>query len=128
MNTAIMIGHITRDAITRTVNVKGTSVLVTDFTVAVNEGYGDTQRTEYVKCSMWRDRGAKLAQYLTKGRAVTIKGAVSCQAWIATQGDNAGKAMCQLVMSNPAVELIGKNNNGPADEDIPFVPDEEYDV
>lgn len=127
MNTFIGIGHITKDASTRTVMVKGAPVLVTDFTVAVNEGYGETQRTDYIRCSIWRDRGAKLAQYLTKGRAVTVKGAITSQAWIATQGDNAGKAMSQLVMNNPAVELIGRNNANTETEDIPFIPDEEIE-
>lgn len=125
MNTAIMIGHVTKDAVTRTVNIKGAPVMVTDFTLAVNEGFGDTQKTDYIRCSIWRDRGAKLAQYLTKGRAVTVKGAISCQAWIGTQGENAGKAIAQLVMSNPAVELIGKTPRGESAEEIPFIPDEE---
>lgn len=127
MNTFIGIGHVTKDAQTRTVTIKGAPVLVTDFTVAVNEGFGDTQKTDYVRCSIWRDKGAKLAQYLTKGRAVTVKGAISCQAWIATQGENTGKAMAQLVMSNPAVELLGKNTNGETAEEIPFIPDEEIE-
>lgn len=124
MNTSTMTGHLTKDATTRTVKVRGADTLVTDFTVAVNEGFGDTQRTEYVKCSIWRDRGAKLAQHLLKGRAVAIKGAVSCQAWIGTQGENAGKALAQLVMSNPAVEFIGKRPEGENAEEIPFIPDE----
>ena len=124
MNTAIMIGHITKDATTRTVSIKGAPTMVTDFTVAVNEGFGETQKTDYVRCSIWRDRGAKLAQHLTKGRAVTIKGAISCQAWIGTTGENEGKAMAQLVMSNPAVEFIGKKPEADAGEDVPFVPDE----
>lgn len=127
MNTAIMIGHITKDATTRTVTVKGAPVMVTDFTVAVNEGFGETQKTDFVRCSIWRDRGAKLAQHLTKGRAVTVKGAISCQGWIGSQGENAGKAQAQLVMTNPAVEFIGKKPEGEAEEDIPFVPDEDVE-
>lgn len=123
MNTAIMIGHVTKDAQTRTVNIAGVPTLVTDFTVAVNEGYGDSQKTDFVRCSVWRERGAKMAKYLTKGRAVTIKGAVSAQAWIGSQGENAGKAMAQLVMSNPAIEFIGKNQQ--AEPDVPFDPDED---
>lgn len=124
MNTFVGIGHVTKDATTRTVKVKGIDTLVTDFTVAINEGFGDTQKTDYVRCSIWRDRGAKLMQYLTKGRAVTVKGAISCQAWIGTQGENAGKAQAQLVMSNPAVEFIGRKPDGENAEEIPFIPDE----
>jgi single-strand DNA-binding protein len=122
MNTFIGIGHVVNDAATRTVSIGGVPTLVTDFTVAVNEGYGDAQKTDYVRCTLWRERGAKLAQYLVKGRQVTVKGAISAQAWIATKGENAGKAMCQLVMSNPAVELEGRKPEQP--EEPPFIPDE----
>lgn len=128
MNTAIMIGHITKDAATRTVTVKGAPVLVTDFTVAVNEGYGDTQQTDYVVCSIWRDRGAKLAQHLTKGRSVVLKGRVSSRAWIGTKGENAGKPMSQLVMSNPAIEFTAAKPQQEPDDEIPFLPDEDLDA
>lgn len=118
MNTFIAMGHLTNDATTRTVKVKGADTLVTDFTVAVNEGFGDTQRTEYIRCSIWRDRGAKLQQYLTKGRSVTVRGAISAQAWI----DKDGNARAQLTLANPAIELNGKRQE--AEGEIPFEPDE----
>lgn len=115
MNTFIGMGNLTRNAATRTVNVKGVPTLVTDFTVAVNEGYGDSQRTQYIKCSIWRDRGAKIAQYLTEKRAVVIRGSISASAWI----DQEGKPRYQLEMSNPAVELIGKNGESAPVEEAP---------
>lgn len=118
MNTAIIIGHITKDAETRTVKVKGIDTLVTDFTVAANEGFGDTQRTEYFRVSIWRDRGAKLQPHLVKGRGVTVKGSVSARGWI----DQNGQARAQLEMSNPTVELIGKK---PGEEGLPFVAETE---
>lgn len=120
MNNFIGIGHVTADAATRTVKVKGIDTLVTDFTVAVNDGFGDTQKTDFIRCSVWRDRGAKMAPYLKKGRAVTIKGAISAQAW---NGQD-GKARAQLVVSNPMVEFIGRMPDAEEEEDIPFVPDE----
>lgn len=119
MNTCIIIGHVTKDAQTRTVKVGGIDTLVTDFTVAANEGYGENQRTDYFRVSIWRERGAKMAPHLVKGRAVTVKGSVTARGWI----DNEGKARAQLEMSNPTVEFIGKK---PADpDDLPFVAEEE---
>lgn len=118
MNTFIGMGNLTRNAQTRTVNVKGVPTLVTDFTVAVNEGYGDSQRTQYIKCSIWRDRGAKIAQYLTEKRAVVIRGSISASAWI----DQEGKPRYQLEMSNPSVELIGKNGETTPTDEAPAEP------
>lgn len=118
MNTFIGIGHITADASTRTVKVGGIDTLVTDFTVAVNDGFGDTQKSDFVRVTIWRDRGAKLRPYLTKGRGITVRGAISCQPWL----DKEGKPRAQLVMSNPQVELFGKKPD--ADDGVPFIPDE----
>ena len=43
MNRTFIIGHVTKDAETRPVNVKGIPTLVTDFTVAANEGNARAQ-------------------------------------------------------------------------------------
>jgi single-stranded DNA-binding protein len=123
MNVFVGIGHISKAAATRTVNVKGVPTLVTDFTLAVNEGFGDTQSTDFIRCSIWRDRGAKMAPHLTVGRSVTVKGRITCQAWIGSQGDNAGKPMAQLVMTNPAVEFNTAGAKAEP-EDAPFEYDE----
>lgn len=123
MNTFIGIGRCVSDANTRTVSVGGVPTLVTDFTVAVNEGYGEHQNTVYVRCSVWRERGANLKPFLTKGRSVTIKGAISAQAWMPSKGELAGKPQAQLVMANPAIEF---NTGNPTDDAAtPFVPTEE---
>lgn len=119
MNTFIGIGHIAKAAKTRTVKVAGIDTLVTDFTVAVNEGFGDTQKTEFIRCSVWRERGARLAPALTVGRSVTIKGAISAQAWVGTTGALEGKPQAQLVMSNPAVEFNTANPNKEEEEQAP---------
>ena len=119
MNRTFIIGHVTRDAETRTVKVSGIDTLVTDFTVAANEGYGDNQKTAYYRVSIWRDRGAKMAPHLVKGRAVAVTGITSARAW----KDNDGNARAQLEMQNPTVEFIGKKPGEP--DDLPFVPDEE---
>lgn len=119
MNRTFIIGHVTKNAETRTVKVSGIDTLVTDFTVAANEGYGDNQKTAYYRVSIWRDRGAKMAPHLAKGRAVAVTGVVSASAWI----DQEGKARAQLEMTNPTVEFIGKKPGEP--DDLPFVEGEQ---
>lgn len=47
---------------------------VTSFSVAVDDGYGQNKKTAWFDCSIWGDRGEKLAQYLTKGTAVAVSG------------------------------------------------------
>jgi single-strand DNA-binding protein len=118
MNRTFVIGHVTKDAETRTVKVGGIDTLVTDFTVAANEGYGENQKTAYYRVSIWRERGAKMAPHLVKGRAVAVTGVTSARGWI----DQEGKARAQLEMSNPSVEFIGKKPGDP--EDLPFAAEE----
>ena len=119
MNNITVIGRITKDAETRTVKVAGVDTLVTDFTLAANEGYGENQTTEYFRVTIWRDRGAKMALGLKKGRILAVKGAVSARGWI----DNEGKARAQLEIKNPSVQFIDKKPGDP--EDAPEAEGEE---
>lgn len=72
MNTATFAGHLGRDAEVKQTN----SSSVTNFSVAVKVGWGDKERTLWVSCAMWGERGEKVAPYLTKGSAVTVSGDV----------------------------------------------------
>ena len=122
MTNFMAIGHITRDAQTRTVNIGNVPTLVTDFTLAVNDGYdsatGNSRYTNFYKVTIWRDRGAKLAPHLKKGRCVTVKGVPSATAWI----NNDGKAMPQLEIKDAQVELEGKKPGDP--DELPFDAEE----
>ena len=112
MNNLTVIGRITKDAETRTVKVSGIDTLVTDFTVAANEGYGDNQTTDYFRVTIWRERGAKMKPGLVKGRIIAVKGAVSARGWL----DKEGNARAQLEIKNPAVQFIDKKPGDPDDE------------
>jgi single-stranded DNA-binding protein len=100
------VGNISKAAVTRTVMVSGVPTLVTDFNVAENyRGSDGTPKTQFYRVTLWRDRGAKMAQYLTLGRAVAIEGRVKGRAYL----DKNNTPQCQLEISNPKIQLIGKN-------------------
>jgi len=118
----IFTGNISKAAETRTVQVGGVPTLVTDFSVAENYQGGDGQRhTQFYRVSLWRDKGAKLAQYLSKGRSITLQGRVKGRAYI----DKNGVAQCQLEMANPQI-TFNTANPGEVDAtveapaDLPF--------
>ena len=119
MNNVIIIGRITKDAETRTVKVSGIDTLVTDFTVAANEGYGENQTTEYFRVTVWRERGAKMAPGLKKGRIIAVKGSVSARPWL----DQNGQARAQLEVKNPVIQFQDKKPDDP--EDLPEVGSED---
>ena len=55
----------------------GNGDTVAGVSVAVDDGFGEKKRTLWFDCSMWGDRGEKIAQYLTKGSKVSVAGDMS---------------------------------------------------
>ncbi len=73
MNNWSATGRVGRDAITRT-TAGGTAV--TSWSLAVERGFGDNKKTEWADCSLWGERGRKLAEYIRKGAQLAIVGEV----------------------------------------------------
>ena len=69
MNLCIFSGRLTYDCEIR-YTTTGTQII--SFPLAVDCGYGEYKRTEYIRCTIWNR--PQLAQYLTKGKAVIIQG------------------------------------------------------
>ena len=124
----IFTGNVSKAASTRTVNVGGVPTLVTDFNVAENYRKADgSQGVQFYRISLWRERGAKLAQYLTTGRTVTISGRVKAAK---PYQDKNGVWQSGLEMSNPQIQLHGANTPAdaePAEELPPVEEDAEED-
>ena len=78
MNCLNFIGNIGNDA---EVRHTPTGKSITSFSVAMNSGWGDNQHTTWVRCTMWGDRGEKVAPYLLKGQKVAITGEASMREW-----------------------------------------------
>ena len=66
----VISGHLGGDPETRDA---GNST-VTNFTVAVNTGFGDRECLTWYRVSVWGKRGITAAENLTKGSAVIING------------------------------------------------------
>ena len=68
MNLLILSGNLTKDATTKNINDK----TFINFSIAVNEGFGDNKKTMFVNCTLWGSE--KIAAALTKGTKVMLKG------------------------------------------------------
>lgn len=55
---------------------------VCNFTVAANDGYGESQVTGYFKVSAWRGLAETCSKYLKKGRQVLVVGPVKMSNYI----------------------------------------------
>ena len=95
-------GRIGKDAVVKKTQ-GGESV--TQFPVGCNVG---RDKTMWVDCSMWGERGEKLAQYLTKGTPVGINGRPAVRAWINNDGEAVPVQQCSV----NHVDLLGSKSDG----------------
>lgn len=105
MNVWTFTGRLGADAELRTTQ-GGTQVL--GFRVANDTGYGDRKTTQWVDCSLFGDRGAKLAEYLVKGKQVVVTGELSLREYQkrdGTQGSTLNVRVSEL-------DLIGDKPGG----------------
>jgi single-strand DNA-binding protein len=80
---------------------------ITQFSVALNSGYGERKMTNWVRCNIWGERGNALAPYLTKGQQVVVSGELSQQEWTNKDGEN--KASLEVKVND--VTLVGKRED-----------------
>ncbi len=100
MNRLTIIGNLTRDPETRTMNDGNT---VCSFTVAVNRRTGkDHPEADYFRVSAWRQLGETCAKYLAKGRKVAVVGSVRASAYT----DQSGNAKGSLEVTATDVEFL----------------------
>ena len=76
------------------------------FSLPVKQGWGENEKTSWVRCKLFGDRAEKLEPYLTKGIKVTVSGEFVLEEW-----DKQGvkHSMACLIVNN--VELPPKNEN-----------------
>lgn len=76
-------GNIGKDAEQRwTPNQK----CIASFSLPVRQGYGDREKTSWVKCMLFGAKAEKLPQYLTKGTKVTVTGEFVMEEWTDQNG------------------------------------------
>lgn len=59
---------------------------VTTWSVAGTSGFGKSEKTEWFNCSLWGDRGEKIAEYITAGSPITVQGELSTREWEGRDG------------------------------------------
>jgi len=83
MNDCKFSGRLVRDCESR-FTASGTAV--GNFTIAVDSGWGDNKRTEYIDCVVWKRE--KLCGMLTKGKAVIVSGEWKTSQWKDREGND----------------------------------------
>ena len=83
MNKVILVGNLTRDP---EVRYTQNGNAVASFTIAVNSGFGDNKRTDFVPIVVWRKLAETCGNNLTKGRRVLVEGSLNIRSYEAKDG------------------------------------------
>jgi single-strand DNA-binding protein len=85
--------------------------------LAVNTGYGDKKKTMWLQAALWGDRGAKLVEYLTKGKQIALTGELSTREY--TDKNNTPRLSIELNVQQ--IELMSRKSEAeaPAADDSP---------
>jgi len=106
-------GTIGRDAEVRT-TPSGQTVL--NVAVANNIGFGDRQKTIWVRVALWGKRAeGKLQNYLKKGQQVFVSGELSQNEYKA----NDGTTKTNLELNASIIDLVGSRNEQGASQQQP---------
>ena len=76
MNQCIFSGRLTKDAETKTTQ---SGMSITNFTLAVDCGFGEKKRTEFLSCKAFKKDA--LAPYLVKGKAILVQAEYQEDRW-----------------------------------------------
>lgn len=117
MNNVNIIGNITKDIeLKYTQNNKA----VTTVTLAVNEGFGDNQKTYFVDVQVWDKQAENLAKYCGKGSKIAVSGKLIQQSW-EYEGKKQSKV---LIQANNVMFLDTKKEVQASKEKNKITPEE----
>ncbi len=88
---------------------------LTTFSIATTSGFGDKKVTEWVECSIFGNRGVKLANYLTKGQQVVVHGELTINRYTAKDGTQ----KASLRMRVQELDLVGSKKDSEKSEESP---------
>lgn len=92
---------------------------VCNFSVAVNEKYGETETTTWYKVVAWDKKAESAGKYLEKGQEVLVEGRVSVEAW-ADKVSGEPKATLVLTATSPIQFGSKSKMAGSEPEEMPF--------
>ncbi len=78
INKAIIMGRLTHEPELRQT---GTGRSVCSFSIAVNNGYGENRKADFINCVAWNKTAEFVSRYFTKGKMIIVIGRITTRAW-----------------------------------------------
>lgn len=109
INKAILMGRLTRDPELRHTN-SGTAVC--SFSIAIDNGYGENRRTDFINCVAWSKTAEFVTNYFGKGKMIIVEGRIQSRSW---DDPNGGKRYAtEVVAENVSFGESKKSSEGGA--------------
>ena len=128
MNSVSLIGRLGRDPETR---YTGGGKAVTNFTIAVDDGFGENKTTSWITVVAWEKTAELAQQYLAKGSQVAVEGRLKQRTWNDKEG--AKHTVLEVVAnrldfltkiekraSSQSEQPVPYNGSGDSADNIPF--------
>lgn len=109
MNSVQLIGRLTRDPEVRYTSGQNQTA-VARFSVAVNDGYGENERTSYINIVVFGRAAENCEKYLAKGRQVGITGRIQTGSY-----EKDGRTIYTTDVVASRVEFLGGGEAAKAD-------------
>ncbi len=103
---------------------------ICEFSVAVKSGYGDKEKTNWVRCAMFGKKAeGQLPSYLQKGTQVAISGELELQEWEGQNGKGAALSVrvenLDLIGSKPQSNQQGSQSHQQAPQQGGYAPQQQ---
>lgn len=105
MNKVVLIGNLTKQPELRFTPGAGTAVA--SFTLAINEGWGDKKKTNYIPCVAWNKTAENLANFCDKGSKVAVFGRIEVRSY-----DKDGEKRYKTEVVANEVEFLDSKKQG----------------
>ena len=83
INKAILMGRLVRDPELR---YTGSGTAVCSFTVAIPNGYGESQTIDFINCVAWGKAAEFVCKYFGKGSMIIVVGRIQTRTWDGQDG------------------------------------------
>lgn len=77
-NKVMLMGRLTRDPELRYTSDK---TPMCNFTIAIDDGYGENQTTNFINCVAWGKTAEFLCNYFLKGQMIIVEGKLRSRSW-----------------------------------------------
>lgn len=109
LNIVVLMGRLTKDPELR---YTGSGTPVCSFNLAVNYGYGEKQRVDYINCVAWNKTAEFVSKYFSKGKMIALEGRIATRSW---DGQNGKKRyVTEVVVQEASFAGDGKGDQGAA--------------